>query len=293
MKAFKNFLRIFSILVVLLAGVLVFCYVGREVDLLTVRYTIETDKFSKGYAYKLVSLSDYHNHGLKYRNETLEEAIKAENPDSVMMTGDMVDSHSTKEHLEELDAFVGWMRKEDYPVYFVSGNHEEDAPSDIRDQAYEIYAKHDVKMLSDTQNGITLEESDGVLLRLFGFRDPGLGDKNETGLEVGSNIYTQAKGMELNQSDFNLLLSHRPSFFEAAKKKGFDLTLSGHTHAGQVNLFGYPLLSMPWTKYEQGDFLEDGKRLIISNGLGESYQFPFRYHSPYTLLSVTIVGTKE
>ena len=293
MRAFKNFLRIFSVAVVLLAGVLVFCYVGREVDLLTVRYTIETDKFSKGHVYKLVSLSDYHNHGLSYRNETLKEAIKAENPNSVMMTGDMVDSHSTDGHLKELDDFVGWMEQEDYPIYFVSGNHEEDAPSEITDQAYQIYAKHGVKMHSDLQNGMTLDESNGVLLRLFGFRDPGLGDKSETGLEVGSNIYEQAKGMKLNQSDFNLLLSHRPSYFEAAKKKGFDLTLSGHTHAGQVNLFGYPLLSAPWTKYEQGNFLEDGKRLIISNGLGESYQFPFRYHCPYTLLSIAIVGTKE
>ena len=34
----------------------------------------------------------------------------------------------------------------------------------------------------------------------------------------------------------NFLLSHNPDVFPVAAKKGFDLTISGHTHGGQINI---------------------------------------------------------
>lgn len=258
---------------------------------MTTRYVIETNKLKEGTFFRLVSLSDYHNHGLEYRNETLFEAIEKENPNAVMMTGDMIDSHTTKENLKELGRLASFLEEKAYPTYFVSGNHEEGAPEDICESSYAIYRKHGIVILSGDRDPIPLASDGFSSLCLFGFRDPGLYDEDKTGLKEGSNIYRQAEKMRLDERDFNLLLTHEPCYFNAAKAKGFDLTLSGHTHAGQINLFGYPLLSWPWTKYERGSYEEEGRRLLISNGLGDSYHLPFRYHCPYSLLSVTIVGT--
>lgn len=260
---------------------------------MTTRYVIKTNKLQEGTSFRLVSLSDYHNHGLDYRNETLLEAIEKENPNAVMMTGDMIDSHTTKEDLKELGRLASFCKEKSYPTYFVSGNHEEDGPRKIREASYDIYRANGIGILSGDSEPISLL-SDGLSrLRLFGFQDPGLYDEDKTGLKKGSKIYGQAEKMRLEEGDFNLLLSHEPCYFKAAKAKGFDLTLSGHTHAGQITVFNYPLLSWPWTKYERGSYEEEGHRLLISNGLGDSYHLPFRYHCPYSLLSVTILGTRR
>src|SRR5262249_5163954 len=43
-------------------------------------------------------------------------------------------------------------------------------------------------------------------------------------------------------ADFRLLLCHRPEGFEPATRAGFDLTLAGHTHGGQLGMFGRSFL---------------------------------------------------
>lgn len=290
MKFLKGLFRVLSIFTVLLGVLLTFCYVSRETDLITQRYTLRTNKLPKGFSYRVLSLSDYHNHGLQYRNESLLDAIEAENPNAVFLLGDMIDSHTNEEDLAQLDTLASFFKERGYPSYFVSGNHEEDAPKRIREASYAIYQKRHVSILGENKQNVILKESNGVLLNVFGFRDPGYWDKDQTGLVSGSIINNQAKTMDIDMKNFNILLSHKPSYFEVAKEKGFDLTLSGHTHAGQVDLWGYPLLSWPWTKYEKGSYIEDGKELIISNGLGVSYDLPFRFHCPFTLVSVTIEG---
>lgn len=290
MKFLKGVFRVLSIFTVLFGVLLTFCYVSREMDLITQRYTFRSSKLPKGFSYRILALSDYHNHGLLYRNESLLDAVKAENPNAVFLLGDMVDNHTNEDDLSELDSLASFFEEEGYPSFFVSGNHEEDAPKEIREASYSIYQKHHITILSEKKQNSILKESGGVLLNVFGFRDPGYWDKDKTGLVSGSLINNQAKTMDVDTKDFNILLSHKPSYFEIAKEKGFDLTLSGHTHAGQIDLWGYPLLSWPWTKYEKGSYLEDGKELIISNGLGVSYDLPFRFHCPFTLVSVTIEG---
>jgi len=284
--------RVTTIFLATIGATTVVLYINRETNLQTISYTIETDKFTNDFSYRLVSLSDYHNHGLNYQNESLKEAIEKESPDAVMMTGDMVDSHTNADNLSVLESLVSFFKEKAYPTFFVSGNHEEDASEEIRNASYSIYEKYGIKILQPEDNTALLAKNNGVSLQIFGFRDPGLNEKDKTGLIEGSAINKQAKAMNLDQKNFNLLLSHQPSFFEVAKQKGFDLTLSGHTHAGQIDIFGYPLLSWPWTKYERGTYLEEGKRLIISNGLGESFYLPFRFNCPYTLLSITIRGTR-
>jgi predicted MPP superfamily phosphohydrolase len=69
----------------------------------------------------------------------------------------------------------------------------------------------------------------------------------------------------------NVLLSHTPAAFDRAADLGFDLTISGHTHGGQVTLpLGKENLTFAraFTPYIWGLYERQGKQLYVSSGLG-------------------------
>ncbi len=80
-------------------------------------------------------------------------------------------------------------------------------------------------------------------------------------------------------ADFTLLLSHRPNALDYASARGVNLTLAGHTHGGQVGLFGHSLLEQILPEgYHWGHYLKDGSHLYTSSGVG--HWFPFRLGCP-------------
>ena len=69
----------------------------------------------------------------------------------------------------------------------------------------------------------------------------------------------------------NVLLSHNPNAFPAAARRGFDLTISGHTHGGQVTmevLSEAVTLIRFFTPYVQGLFRDGPAALYVSRGIG-------------------------
>lgn len=76
-----------------------------------------------------------------------------------------------------------------------------------------------------------------------------------------------------------IMLAHEPDAFRAMPDR-VSLTLSGHTHGGQINLFGY----RPWAaslgsrRFPAGYYNLDGRELIVSRGLGCS-AVPVRFGS--------------
>jgi predicted MPP superfamily phosphohydrolase len=69
----------------------------------------------------------------------------------------------------------------------------------------------------------------------------------------------------------NVLLSHNPDVFPIARQKGFDLTLSGHTHGGQIT---FELLNQNvsiarfYTPYVYGLYEEGGASAYVTRGIG-------------------------
>lgn len=69
----------------------------------------------------------------------------------------------------------------------------------------------------------------------------------------------------------NILLSHNPDVFPVAASKGFDLTISGHTHGGQIN---FEILEQGvniarfFTPYVYGRYVHDDKSLFVTRGIG-------------------------
>ena len=74
-----------------------------------------------------------------------------------------------------------------------------------------------------------------------------------------------------------ILLAHEPDIFPKVPAR-VALTLSGHTHGGQVRLFGYsPVTASRFgNRYAYGHVREDGRDLVVSGGLGTSI-FPVRF----------------
>ncbi len=133
--------------------------------------------------------------------------INQENPKFVLIGGDLIDSSSFK--INDLDE----IKKIKAPIYFVTGNHEyyiEDSQKHLND-----LKNQNIKVLD---NQSVQEEQINII---------GLSDNQKKHSKVN-------KFEKLFDSDyFNVLLVHQPSIWNLLKEKA-NLTLSGHTHNGQI-----------------------------------------------------------
>jgi predicted MPP superfamily phosphohydrolase len=91
----------------------------------------------------------------------------------------------------------------------------------------------------------------------------------------------------------NILLSHNPDVFPVARRKGFALTLAGHTHGGQVNVeilersLNVAAFFTPFTK---GLYHEQGSSLYVSAGIG-TVGIPVRVGAPAEVSLVKLCAT--
>ena len=138
--------------------------------------------------------------------------INQQNPRFVLIGGDLIDSSSFK--IQDLDE----MKKINAPIYFVTGNHE-------------YYIEDSQKHLNDFKNqNIKILDNESVLVEQINII--GLSDNQKKENKIN-------KFEQLFDSDyFNLLLVHQPSIWNSLKEKA-NLTLSGHTHNGQIFPFNF------------------------------------------------------
>ena len=75
-------------------------------------------------------------------------------------------------------------------------------------------------------------------------------------------------------------LAHEPDLFTKIPDR-VSLTLSGHTHGGQVRLFGWsPVTPSAYgNRFAYGHIVEEGRHLLVSGGLGCSI-IPVRFGVP-------------
>lgn len=86
----------------------------------------------------------------------------------------------------------------------------------------------------------------------------------------------------LARDSTNILLSHNPDVFTVAARHGYDLTLAGHTHGGQVN---FEILhrnvnpALYFTRFVRGLYRRQGKAVYVCSGLG-TIGVPVRLGAP-------------
>jgi len=199
--------------------------------------TVKIDDFGK--EIKIVQISDLHlssesSNGLP----AITERINLMNPDIVLITGDMVSqdtpiTEKTFEPLKELNA----------KSYFVTGNHEYYIDAD---KISEIIENSRVKVLRDE-----VDIFHGVQIVGLKYRR----DKNRA-IEVLSDL-------EFSHDKPVILMNHIP--LDHGDKR-IKLTVSGHTHYGQIVPFN--LLVRLTTKYIKGLYKVDNNYIYVSPGTG-------------------------
>ncbi len=97
-----------------------------------------------------------------------------------------------------------------------------------------------------------------------------------------SNPYLQGAERLVEPGMLNVLLSHNPDVFPVAASMGYDLTVAGHTHGGQVTveiLHQYLNIARFYTPYVYGHYEREGKSIYVSRGLG-TVGVPVRVGAP-------------
>lgn len=236
------------------------------------KYEVISDKIPKAFdGFRILQLSDLHNKKFNKDNEKLINKIIKQNPDIIVITGDMVSSNSSNFD-SFFDVINGLSGK--YPIYYIFGNHEQRLP--IEKQALIIgkLKEYGVKVLNNNSEFIN---KDDEYIQIYGITQSLVYYNNY--LKNKKTYSYEEKDIKrvfpvVDKEKFNILLSHNPLYFEAYEKWGADLTFSGHVHGGLINIpFVGGLLSPErklFPKYSGGEYVIDESKLIVSRGLGFS-----------------------
>ncbi|MCD7740526.1 MAG: metallophosphoesterase, partial [Candidatus Gastranaerophilales bacterium] len=213
---------------------------------------------------KIALLSDFHIGGcinLKKLAKIVNKTNK-ENPDFIFLLGD-IDSYLIRKHkintAELSEIFSEFKAK--YGVISILGNHD--------------YGSVNIKQIL-LQAGIpVLEESEIIKdinsqpLIIYGLKD---------------FWHYKPNWKKIDESEFKgksiILLSHNPDLFMQVPDY-ISLTLSGHTHGGEICLpfFGGIFTPSKWEqRYNKGYIVENNKHLFVTSGLG--FFIPLRFGVP-------------
>ncbi|BES64406.1 metallophosphoesterase [Gottschalkiaceae bacterium SANA] len=233
------------------------------------------DHFDK---YKILQISDLHNHRFGSKQNRLLKSIETISPDLIVVTGDLIDRR--RYDLEPIRELLANFPK--LPTYYVSGNHE-------------IWSANyaEVKSLIEVNGWNVLENETAIISRgedsiqLIGLMDPASRDQGD----IQSHVTQKLNAIPLNHEDFTILLSHRPNPFEVYANYPIDLVFSGHAHGGQFRLpflggFIAPDQGL-FPTYTEGAHTLKQTTMIVSRGLGNSI-IPLRVFNRPELLVVTL-----
>jgi hypothetical protein len=201
-----------------------------------------------------------------------------ERPDLIFYTGDLVDSRP-EELASFLKAFHGLAAP--YGAFAVLGNH------DYFDDPRPIWRDLEAAGIRCLENASALIKREGATLGIMGLQDPMASNGRFHRLNFGPGPRPAEAARDLPPDAFRICLNHRPSEWEEALVARARLTLSGHTHGGQINPipgFNSARLIGPRT---EGLYHKGPDRLYVSRGLGV-VGLPIRIGAPPEIPIITL-----
>ena len=256
--------KIMPIVLIVIVIILIICiiYSGRtlEVDQYKM-YSLKLPEEFKGY--RILQLSDLHSKQIGKENEKLIAKIEEINPDIIVMTGDMMDIRD--KNYDVLFALCEKLTSK-YPVYYIFGNHEQSIDTNKVSSFVNELKNRGITVLNNEK--ITLTK-DVQSINMYGL----LPDKKMYRQNIWQEQDMLNKFGELDDSKFNILLSHNPIFFDVYAKWGADLILAGHIHGGNVRIpfiggIFSPDISL-FPKYSKGMYQSNSSTMVVSAGLSE------------------------
>lgn len=231
---------------------------------------------------KIAQISDAHI-GLFFSVEKLAgllNIVQEKGADVVVITGDLIDDVQAVDRLiQVLDAYVPKFPKD---IYFSWGNHEY-----FRDFARleKAFARSAVAVLRNS-NTLLIDSLKPVYL--LGVDYP-WGDKATEQVAKSKEMIDLAlQGVPKNAT--KILLSHHPVVIDYAYEQKIDLTLTGHTHGGQIAFGRQSILPVRY-KYMRGMYRKADMYGYVSTGAGS--WFPFRLGCPAEVSLFTLKPAKD
>lgn len=229
-----------------------------EVSYYDVKDDLIPDEFD---GFKIAHVSDLHNRDWDGRAEDL---IAAEKPDIVVVTGDMVDSSD-----RYFDNSLNFLKEavKIAPVYYVSGNHE--ANMTDYDSLEKSFENAGATVLND-ENAVL--QKNGSQINLIGLRDPAFEFEYASDNTVKEHIADVINSLS-KEGIFNIVLSHRPEYFDVYALTNADLVLCGHAHGGQIRIGNKGIFAPGqgfFPEYTAGIHEKNDTFMIVSRGLGDS-----------------------
>lgn len=244
--------------------------------------------------YKIVQFSDLHIGSLRGGHEIevqkIADLINAQHPDVIVFTGDLVNRRSN-----ELDGFQCMLSEISAPdgVYSILGNHDYalytrsfTTKERNEDKAELLQRERNYGWVPLTNANVRISHR-GNHIYIVGVENQGYAKMRFPRL---ADLPKAMKGIK--KGDFTILLSHDPTHWrhDIVGKTPIQLTLSGHTHAGQFKVFGWSPVRWVYDEWT-GTYVEGPQVLNVSEGVGSL--LPFRFGAWPEINVITLRRAKE
>jgi predicted MPP superfamily phosphohydrolase len=255
-------------------------------ELIVTRYAPKLPAWPAGHKLSIAVIADIHAGGPNMTLAHIRHIVDTANalqPDITVLLGDYIATHRFVTERVPDPVWAAELARLVAPqgVWAILGNH---------DWWHDLHGVRNA--LADVR--IPVLENDAVLLGPEGRRFwlAGLGDQEA--YRIGRGQFVGVDDLPLTMSriktdDPVLLLAHEPDIFPQVSKR-VALTLSGHTHGGQIRVpFVWPhyVPSRYGARFAYGHIVEDDRHLIVSGGLGTSI-VPARLGVPPEVLHITL-----
>ncbi len=218
---------------------------------------------------KLVLLSDLHigYHINRQELHTWIEKINAENPDAVLIGGDIIDNDTRPVYEQKMYEEFRMLKA---PVYACLGNHEYFSALNRTAHNYtQFYKDAGICLLKDSTAVFDNQ------INIIG-RDDKMNPRR---------LSLDSLATRINSSLFTLELDHQPYDLPAAERNKIDFEFCGHTHYGQM----WPLSWITRLIFEcaYGSYQRGNTRYYVSSGMGIwGGKFRIGTRSEYLVLNI-------
>lgn len=275
-------IRVFIVFILAFLFILAFYH-----GLVVRNYYVATNKFLPNQSIRIVLIADLHGHLYGGKQEKIATLISKQNPDIILLAGDMADDEVPMKGTELfLEAIQGMA-----PIYYVTGNHE--IWSHKVDKIKNVFRQYGVYVLEHTYEKITVR---GIPLIIGGVDDPDIVSYQKLHFHWSDHLLHVFEELE-DESVYQILLSHRPEFIDVYKKTSFDLVVSGHSHGGQVRipflLNGLYAPNQGWfPPYAGGHYQHETIDHVVSRGVSFNPRLP-RIFNPPEIVVIEVTGEKQ
>lgn len=235
--------------------------------------------------YRLVQITDFHLGSFPPGNDFVQKVVDATNneePDMILFTGDLVNNQASE--VEPYLDTLGQLHASD-GIYSIWGNHDyceygnNHSIGALKRNRRMLYGYQESLGWHQLMNEHHVVSHGMASIAVIGVENPG-----QPPFTNRSNLNKAMKG--LNPDMFKILLSHDPHHWrrEVVGKK-IQLTLAGHTHAGQLKVGKWTPARMAFKEWG-GAYRIGEQMLYVSSGIGGS--FPFRLGAWPELTVITL-----